>query len=336
MTAKSSSRSRLFFRSRAEARSPFVGLGSSAGSLLLAGVMLSAGALLTGCNFSKLAADQTAQLLDQAAPALDGFWDYDLAGIGTPGAIMQLEAFHAITPDNEALSLNLAKAYVGYAVGWVESDYEVAYAIGDMDKADRLRQRARLLYLRARNLALHALHVRDGKIDAVLAKHDDAALATYLKDNYTDKEQVGPVLWTGLAWGAAINMSLDQPDLIAELPTAKTFVLRAVELDAGYFNGGAYVFLGAMESAFPKAMGGDPEKGRAYFEEGLKLTKRTNHMMLVNYARVYAVNTQNRELYVKLLNEVIEAGDLGNGVRLSNKVARRRAERYLAQTKELF
>jgi hypothetical protein len=322
MTAKSSSRSRR--------------LGPLLRPLLCTGFLLASGATLTGCNFSKLAADQTAHLLDEAAPALDGFWDYDLAGVGTPGAIMQLEAFHAITPDNEALSLNLAKAYVGYAVGWVESDYEIAYAAGDMDKSDRLRQRARLLYLRARNLALHALHVRDPHIDEVLAKHDDAELAKYLKEDYTDKEDVGPVFWTGLAWGAAINMSLDQPDLIAELPTAKAFVTRAKELDAGFFNGGAYVFLGAMESAFPKAMGGDPEKGRAYFEEGLALTKRKNHMLLVNYARVYAVNTQNRELYVKLLNEVIDAGDEGNSFRLSNKVARRRAERYLAQTKDLF
>jgi hypothetical protein len=325
MTAKSCSRSR---RSRRFA--PLLR------PLLCTGLFLVSGTALTGCNFSKLAADQTAHLLDEAAPALDGFWDYDLAGIGTPGAIMQLEAFHAVTPDNEALALNLAKAYVGYAVGWVEADYEIAYAAGDMDKSDRLRQRARLLYLRARNLALHALHVRDGHIDAVLEKHDDAQLAAYLKDNYTDKEQVGPVFWTGLAWGAAINMSLDQPDLIAELPTAKAFVTHAKGLDAGFFNGGAYVFLGAMESSFPKAMGGDPEKGRAYFEEGLELTKRKNHMMLVNYARVYAVNTQNRELYVKLLNEVIDAGDQGDSFRLSNKVARRRAERYLAQTKDLF
>jgi len=324
MTAKSCSRSRRSCRSR------------RFGPLLCTGLLLATGVALTGCNFSKLAADQTARLLDEAAPALDGFWDYDLAGIGTPGAIMQLEAFHAVTPDNEALSLNLAKAYVGYAVGWVESDYEIAYAAGDMDKSDRLRQRARLLYLRARNLALHALHVRDGHIDEVLEKHDDAQLAAYLKDNYTDKEQVGPVFWTGLAWGAAINMSLDQPDLIAELPTAKAFVTHAKALDAGFFNGGAYVFLGAMESAFPKAMGGDPEKGRAFFEEGLELTKRKNHMLLVNYARVYAVNTQNRELYVKLLNEVIDAGDQGDSFRLSNKVARRRAERYLAQTKDLF
>jgi hypothetical protein len=299
-------------------------------------VLLLTGASLSGCSFSKLAADQTAGLLDQAAPALDGFWDYDLAGVGTPGAIMQLEAFLSVTPDNERLALNLAKAYVGYAVGWVEPEYEQAYAAGDMDKSDRLRQRARLLYLRARNLALRTLRVRDDGIDKVLASHDNAKLEAYLKDEYTDKDDVAPVFWAGMAWGAAINMSLDQPDLIAELPVAKAFVLRAKELDDGFFNGGVYVFLGAMESAFPKAMGGDPEKGRDYFEQGLRRTERRNHMLLVNYARVYAVNTQNRELYVKLLTEVIESGDLGQSVRLSNKVARRRAERYLAQTNELF
>lgn len=287
------------------------------------------------CDFSKLAADGTANLLDRAAPALDGFWDYDLAGVGTPGAIMQLEAMLSVSPDNEVLALNLAKAYVGYAVGWVESDYEVAYAAGEMDKSDRLRQRARLLYLRAHNLGLRCMRNRDKGIDAAMKGGEDK-LAKYLKEHYRDKEDVAPIFWAGSALGAAINMSLDQPDLLAEIPTAKAFVARARELDDGFFNGGVYIFLGSVESAFPPALGGDPEKGKALFEEGLTKTQRKNHMLHVNYARIYAVNTQNRELFVKLLTEVIEAPDLGNSVRLSNKVARRRAERYLAQANELF
>jgi TRAP transporter T-component len=303
--------------------------GAAAGLLLLS-------CALPACNFNKFAADQTAGLLNEAAPALDGFWDYDMAGVGTPGAIMQLEAFHAITPDNEDLSLNLAKAYVGYAVGWVENDYEVAYAAGDMDKSDRLRQRASLLYLRARNLAVRAMRVRDKGIDQALKSNDETALPKYLASHYKDKQDIGPVFWAGLAWGAAINMSLDQPDMLAELPTAKALVSHSKQLDDGYFNGGAYVFLGAMESAFPKAMGGDPEKGKALFEAGLARTGRRNHMMLVNYARVYAVNTQNRALFEQLLNEVLNAADQGNSVRLVNKVARRRAERYLTQGDQLF
>jgi hypothetical protein len=303
----------------------------------LAASLLLCSAALPACNFNKFAADQTAGLLSEAAPALEGFWDYEMAGVGTPGAIMQLEAFHAVTPDNEALSLNLAKVYVGYGVGWVESDYEVAYAAGEMDRADRLRQRASLIYMRARNLALHALRVRDKGIDAALKDNDPQSLAKYLSAHYKDKkDDVGPVFWAGMAWGAAINMSLDQPDMLVDLPKAKALVEHAKSLDDGFFNGGAYVFLGSMESAFPKAMGGDPEKGRALFEAGLARTGRKNHMLLVNYARVYAVNTQNRALFEQLLNEVLRAGDQGQSYRLSNKVARRRAERYLTQADQMF
>ena len=285
---------------------------------------------------NKIVADGTGALMDEAAPALDALWDYELAGAGIPGSIVQLEAIWSVSPDNEDLCLNLAKAYVGYALGWVESEYEIAYAAGDMDKADRLRQRARLMYLRARNLALRAMRNRDEGIDKALKVTSDTALASYLAKHYQDKDDVGPVFWAGMAWGAAINVSLDQPDLIADAPTAKTLVERARKLDDSYFSGGAYIFLGSVEAAIPVLMGGNPEKGREYFEAGLTKTARKNHMLLVTYARIYAVNTQNRELFVKLLTEVIDAPDMGPSVRLVNKIARRRAERYLAQADQLF
>ena len=309
---------------------------SSSSRLRILLALLTGCAGLPACNFNKLAANQTASILDEAAPALDGFWDYDLAGIGTPGAIMQLEAFHAISPENEGLALNLAKAYVGYANGWVEADYEVAYAAGDLDRADHLRQRARLMYLRAHNLALGAMRRRNAGIDEALKSNTERALSRYLEQHYDDKDDAAPVFWAGMSLGAAINMSLDQPDLIAEMPTAKTLVQHVNKLDDGFFNGATYLFLATMDSAFPAALGGNPEAGKLMFEAGLKKTGRKNHMMQVGYARVYAVNTQNRELFVKLLTEVIEAPDQGSEVRLTNKVARRRAERYLAHVDDLF
>lgn len=290
---------------------------------------------LTACNLNKIAADQTASLFEEAAPSLDAFWDYEMAGIGTPGAIIQLEALLAVSPGNESLALNLAKAYVGYGIGWLENDYEVAYAKGDFETADRLRHRARLVYLRARNLALRTMKKRDGGIRKAL-KGSSEELTEYLKDHYKSESDVAPVFWAGMAWGAAVNMALDEPDLLADMPTAKALVQRASELDDSYFNYGCYLFLGAFEAAFPPALGGNPEKGKELFEKGLKKTKRKNHFMQVNYARIYAVNTQDRDLYVSLLKEVIEAPDLGNKVRLGNKIARIRAVRYLSQTKELF
>src|SRR5690606_31608752 len=121
--------------------------------------------------------------------------------------------------------------------------------------------------------------------------------------HYKRKSDVAPVFWAGLAWGAAINVSRDQPDLIVELPQAKALVAHAKELDDMFFNGGAYMFLGAAESSLPAAMGGNPELGREHFEKGLERTDRKNQMLHVLYARTYAVSTQNRELFEKLLSE---------------------------------
>ena len=65
-------------------------------------------------------------------------------------------------------------------------------------------------------------------------------------------------------------------------------------------------------------------------------TDRKNLIIQFNYARTYAVQTQNRELFVQLLEEVIAAGDVNRETRLLNKIARRRAQRYLTDINEFF
>jgi TRAP transporter T-component len=127
-------------------------------------------------------------------------------------------------------------------------------------RADRLRQRARYLYLRARNLALHSMRANhDDGIDAAIKGGEDA-VRKYLKDHYNDASDNPSLFWAGLAWGAAINMSLDQPDLIADLPMAIAFVERSVELDDKYFNGGGYLFLATAEAAMPPPWAGTPTR----------------------------------------------------------------------------
>lgn len=299
-------------------------------------VMLVAGAaLMAGCDVNKLIADQTGGLLHQGSPSIDGLWDYDMAGAGLPAVLIQLEAFYSVTPDNEILALDLAKAYLAYAQGWVEAEYEIAWANNDMRKADRARNRARLHYLRARALAMHMLRKREAGIDAAIAGGEHT-LREYLNDTYKDPDEVAPMFWAGLAWGAAINMALDEPDLIADLPLAKAMVQRCIEIDDDFFNGGAYLFLATAEAAMPPAMGGDPALARELFEKGLTRTGRRNHMLIVNYARIWAVNNQQRALFNSLLMEVIESPDRGPAVRLNNKIARMRAERYLEQESTFF
>jgi hypothetical protein len=92
---------------------------------------------------------------------------------------------------------------------------------------------------------------------------------------------------------------------------------------------GAVALLGGFDAAYPEPLGGDWQRGRRYFERALALSKRRSQLHHINFARTYAINAQDKTLFVPLMREVIESGDQGDEVRLSNKVARRRAERYL-------
>lgn len=283
----------------------------------------------TGCNLNRFAADQAGSIAAASAPYMRGFWDYDIARSGAAAGIMQLEAMHSVTPDNEALSLTLVATYVGYAFGWVELDMEQARADGQFAKADRLRARAELIYRRARDLALRALRERDSGIDDALLG-ETAALQRYLKQHYSDREDLAPVFWTAMSWGSMLGAT-DQLDTTVDLPVIRIMVEHVVALDPGYESGAALVFLGGVYAQTPPDFGGDLVKAKAYFERALELTGRKAKVVQLNYARLYALTAGDRVLYRSLLDEILLPEDQGNAVRLSNKIARRYAELLAAR-----
>jgi TRAP transporter T-component len=278
----------------------------------------------SGCNLNRFAADQAASIAGQSTAYMRGFWDYEIARHGTASAIMQLEAMHSVSPDNETLTLALVSAYVGHAFGWVELDMEQARANLQFDKANRLRSRAELIYRRARDLALHVLRKRDAGIDELLLG-EPSALTAYLKDRYGSIEDLAPVFWAASAWGSMLNQT-DQLDAAADLPMIRAMIEHVVAVDPGYESGTGLVFLGGLYAQTPADFGGDPAKGKAYFERALALTERKSHVVQLNYAKLYALTTGDQKLFRALLDEILDPRDQGNPVRLSNKIARMHAE----------
>jgi TRAP transporter T-component len=303
---------------------------------------LSYRSLLTVCTLSmaggclnKAAVNTTAGILSEAEGSTLAYFDWESAGYAAPSGIMQLEGLHTISPHNVGLSLTLAKAYMAYAYGWVADEREQADMKGDFELVAHQQARAYWMYARAHALVLRAIKDRDPNFVDMLTK-DPKTLSAHLKKYWNDREDDLPMLfWLMMSWSSEVNNAPDI-DALIDMPTIRTIAAWIAQLDPGYEDAGALVFMGGFECSMPAALGGDPKKGKQYFEQALALTQRKNHIVLLNYATFYAIAAQDRKLYTSVLREILEAPDQGNAYRLSNKVARRRAVRALQKTEELF
>lgn len=288
-----------------------------------------------GCDLTRFTANSTANIFERASGALERHFDYELVGEALPSSVMQLEGVFSVVPDNEGLGVTLMRAYVSYTFGWVEDRLQQAQDRGDLDEEERIMGRARLLYQRARNIGIHLMRLRDPGIDDALTGGHRGFVA-YIEERFSSRDDVPLLFWTGLAWGSAINAGRDDPVMILDLPFARSVMEQSVELDESFFNYSGVTFLAVVNAALPEALGGNPERARELFERALELTERKHFTVHVSYARTYCVQTQNRDLYLRLLREVVDGGDPEPQARLANRIARRRAIRWLQRTDQMF
>jgi len=304
------------------------------GAMALAGI-LSAGSATAGCDTSRFTAQQSMGLVTRGSAAIQEHWDIDLVGAGMPASLLQLEGLYATLPDDGTVGYELLRAYVSYAYGWVEDEAERAEEAGDLDAQTAALARSRWLYVRARNIGLHHLRQRDPGLEAAL-HGPAAALEEHLGAHFRSRDDVPLLLWTAQAWGLAVRTAPDDPELVSDLATVRMLVERAVALDETVANHGGLSFLASMAAAVPEGMGGQPEVGRALFERALAATGRGFFAIQLQYATTYAVTVGDRDLYIRLLREVIDGGDPRPDVRLANRIARRRAIRALRRVDAFF
>ncbi len=285
-----------------------------------------------GCNAPRYAARTSGQLTEVSAPALAEMWDYELVGEAFPSNILQLESMLRASPGDERLLMAAIKAYVGYAYGWIDDEAEALEAAGRDFEAQQKRERARYLYLRARDLGVHLLSLRDEGVREALDSGPEA-LDTWARAHMRDREDAAPLLWTGYAWGLYINDARDDIAAVDSLPLARALVERSVAMDPNLDSSTGMLFL-----ATQAAQDSEPDFDRAQrlYEDVLARTERRALSVQVAMARYYAVPREDVALFRALLREVLEAGDIDPSSRLANRIARRRAARYLRQVEELF
>jgi len=251
--------------------------------------------------------------------------DPELIKAAAPFSLKLIETLLAESPEHRGLRLAAASGFTQYAYAFVE-DAAAEKQATDIDAAIALRQRARRLYLRARDHALRGLEVTHPGLTAALHADPVAAAAQLTRDD------VALAYWAAASWAAAIVVIKNDPGLIAELPIVGALADRALALDEAFDHGALHTFYISYALAHP----GGAASARSHFARAVELSGHQQAAPFVALAEGVAVAEQNRAEFESLLRAALAVDpDAHPEWRLANLVMQRRARRLLAQADDL-
>jgi len=245
--------------------------------------------------------------------------DQDDPGIvrdGLPSYLLLIDSRIEANPADAASLLAGAKLYGAYAGAFVD----------DSERAQKLAGRA---YGYARRALCLSEKPLCETLDAPYEKFDDA-----LKQ--VDAKDIATLYGFAAAWAGRIQVNAGDWNAIADLPKLQALLTRCISLDPHFDNGGAYLYLGVINSIRPASLGGKPDEGKQYFDKALELSGGRNQMVRVLYAQFYARLVFDQELHDQLLNQVLAADPVAPRLTLINMLAKRKAKALLESGKDYF
>ena len=273
------------------------------------------GAVLV-CACSNVMRKATNQFADNLTLAILNEDDPGTVRDGVPAYLLLIDGMIQGDPENPDALLSGAKLYGAYAGGFVDAP-----------------ERAQRLANRAYDYAHRALCLRERELCAGLDQPFDAYSTALEKSNRKD---IATIYGFGAAWAGRIQVNNGDWNAIADLPKLQALLLRVASIDPHYDDGGAYLYLGVINSIRPASLGGKPEEGKAYFDKALELSGGRNQMVRVLYAQFYARLVFDQPLHDKLLSEVLAADPHAPRLTLINTLAKVKAKALLESGKDFF
>ncbi len=291
---------------------------------------LLAAMLLSGCSVKRFAINKVGDSLANSGTTYASDDDPDLVGQAVPFGLKLMEGLLAESPKHRGLLFAASSGFTEYAYAYVQEPSEELES-EDLARANVLKARARRLYLRARDYGLRGLETKHPGFGASLREDWKKAVRS------TTRRDVPLLYWTAVSWGAAIALSKDRPDLVAEQPLVETLIDRAYELDPGFGHGAIDQFLISYESARQGANGDFAWRSKQHFDRAVALTSGQSASPFVAYAESVSAQKQDRGEFEALLQKALAVDpDARPEWRLSNLIEQRRARWLLSREDELF
>lgn len=292
--------------------------------------LLLAALLASGCSVKQLAVNQLGDALSGGGDVFASDNDPELVGDALPFSLKLMESILAETPEHEGLLASLASGFTQYAYGWVQLDADILED-ENYTRSVELRERAVNLYRRARGYGMRGLEVRYPGFEDALHDNAEAALSQL------EPADMELLYWTSLAWAGAISLSLDDMDLVGDLAYVEAMMERAREIDSDWADGAVHEFFITYEMSRMNAEGDPVENATRSYRRAVELSEGQLASTHVAYAESVAVEQQDQELFLSLLNRALEIDvDQRPSERLSNLLYQKRAAWLLTRLDWLF
>ena len=268
-------------------------------------------------------------VLDQAAAALSSqaqSYEEDLV-LAREASAFYLKLSESVlreVPGNLSLAESVAAGFTQYAYAFValEADKREPQ---DAAAAQQLRERAARLYARAHRHAMVALEASAPGFTQSLSR-PDALEAVRLTP-----AQVPLAYWAAASWGGWISLSKDNPDVVADLPTAIILAKLAWLKQPDFSQGALSSLMGTFEAARP---GGSATQAAAYFEQAVVAAQGQSAGVYVAQAESLALPKGDRASFDALLHKAVQVASLHRN--LPNDIMRERATWLLGMADDLF
>lgn len=284
--------------------------------------------MLAGCSIQKMAVNALGDSLASSGDVFTSDEDPELVRDAMPFTMKTIEMLLAENPENRQLLLTACSLFTGYANFFVQVEAEQLEEV-DYRESERQYRRALGLYLRGRDYCFRSLELQWPGIVDRLATDPEAAVEVL------EEPDVSLVFLTGAAWGGAIAIGMDRPDLVADVPAVRALMDRALVLDESFDHGAIHGALITLNS-LPESLGGSPDQARHHFKRAVELSDGLSVGPYVSLAESVVVAEQDWQEFRDLLETALAIDpSQAPSIRLLNAIGQQRAQ-WLLERIDLF
>jgi predicted anti-sigma-YlaC factor YlaD len=285
---------------------------------------------ISGCSIKKIAIKKLGDALAESGTTYASDNDPELVKGALPFSLKLIESLLAESPRHRGLLLAASSGFTQYAYAFIKEEADEMEP-ENFARAMEMRQRARNLFLRARDYGVRGLETTHPGFGIALNK-DPLPAVKEAKPN-----DVALLYWTAASWGMAITLSKNEPALIADQLIVEALVDRALELNEAFDNGAIHSFLISYEPARQGAPGDPLERARRHFDRAIALSGESLAGPMVAMAESVSIAKQDRQEFQSLLDRALAVDvNAKPEYRLANLVMQRRARWLLSRIDDLF